>query len=91
MAEHPEPLMITMPSERYLKAAIPESSPAIGRTIKALDIRAKTGASVVAVSRGGERHGNPGPDWRFEVGDGIEAIGDPHQLASLKALLVMEK
>ena len=87
MAEKPEPLVISVPGERYLKVSLPDTSPAAGLTIKALDIRAKTGASVVAVSRGDCKHGNPGPDWCFAPGDTVEAIGDPKQLASLKDLL----
>ena len=86
MAEKPEPLVISMPSDRYLKVLLPETSPAIGLTIKALDIRAKTGASVVAVLRGGEKCGNPGADWCFAPGDEVEAIGEPRQLSSLKDL-----
>ena len=87
MAEHPEPLVISMPSDRYMKVSLSERSPAIGLTIKVLDIRAKTGASVVSVERDGLRHGNPDADWRFCAGDAVEAIGDPKQLASLKELL----
>ncbi len=87
MAEKPEPLVFSMPSDRYLKVLLAETSPAIGLTIKALDIRAKTGASVVAVLRNGEKIGNPGADWCFAPGDEVEAIGDPRQLSSLKDLL----
>ena len=89
MAESPEPLVISMPSERFMKVALPENSPAIGLTIKALDIRAKTGASVVAVSRGDSRSSNPGPDWCFVAADVIEAIGAPEQLAALRNLLAI--
>ena len=87
MAERPEPLVFSMPSDRYLKVRLPETSPAAGRTIKALDIRAKTGASVVSVSRDGQTHGNPGADWCFQKDDIVEAIGDPKQLAALKDIL----
>ena len=87
MAENPEPLVISVPGERYLQVVLPDTSPAAGLTIKALDISAKTGASVVAVTRGDSRHGNPGPEWCFAPGDTVEAIGDPKQLASLKDLL----
>ena len=87
MAERPEPLVFSMPRDRYLKVKLPETSPAIGLTIKALDIRAKTGASVVSVARGGQFHGNPGADWCFSADDVVEAIGEPRQLASLKDLL----
>ena len=87
MAEMPEPHVFSMPGERYLKAVLPGGSPAVGLTIKALDIRARTGASVVSVSRGDARTSNPGPDFSFAAGDVVEAIGSPRQLASLKELL----
>ena len=87
MAEKPEPLVFSMPRDRYLKVLLPETSPAIGLTIKALDIRAKTGSSVVSVTREGEKNGNPGADWCFAPGDEVEAIGEPRQLSSLKDLL----
>ena len=86
MAEHPEPHVFSLPRDRYLDIRLLDTSPAVGLTIKALDIRAKTGASVVSVTRRGERHGNPNADWCFEPGDLVEAIGDPKELASLKNL-----
>lgn len=87
MAETPEPLVFSLPGERYLKAVLPKHSPAIGLSIKALNVRAKTGASIVVVSRGDERVENPGAEWVFSTNDMIEAIGAPDQLASLRALL----
>lgn len=87
MAETPEPLVFSLTGERYLKAVLPKHSPAIGLSIKALNVRAKTGASIVVVSRGDERVENPGADWVFSTNDMIEAIGAPDQLASLRALL----
>ena len=78
---------LTVPGDFYVHLAIPESSPAIGESIRSLDIRAKTGASVVAVERAGERFRNPGPTWSFEAGDVAVVIGDPPQLASLRELL----
>jgi K+/H+ antiporter YhaU regulatory subunit KhtT len=56
-------------------------------SIKSLNIRAKTGASVVAVLRNGERNRNPGADWIFEIGDEAEIIGNPKELAEVKDLL----
>ena len=87
MAAKPKPLTFSLPEDRFLKATLPDSSPAIGLTLKALDVRAKTGASVVSVTRNGRRHSNPGADWCFEIGDIVEAIGEPKELASLKDLL----
>ena len=62
-------------------------SPAVGATVVTLDIRAKTGASVVGVERGGERIANVGPGFEFREGDVLLAIGEGAQLAALKDLL----
>ena len=78
---------LTVPGDFYVYLSIPKASPAIGESIRSLDIRAKTGASVVAVERAGERFRNPGPTWTFEVGDVAVVIGDPPQLAALRELL----
>ena len=78
---------LTVPGDFYVHLAIPEASPAIGESIRSLDIRAKTGASVVAVERAGNRFRNPGPTWTFEAGDVAVVIGDPPQLAALRSLL----
>lgn len=86
MAAKPKPLTFLLPEDKFLKATLPESSPAIGLTLKSLDVRAKTGASVVSVTRNGKRYGNPGADWCFEIGDVVEAVGEPKELSSLKDL-----
>lgn len=46
-----------------------------GRTIGELAIRTRTGASVVGVLRESVFHPNPGPDFRFVVGDVVAVIG----------------
>ena len=78
---------LTVPGDFYSLIAIPVGSPAVGETIRSLDIRAKTGASVVSVTRGEEKFRNPGPTWCFEPGDVASVIGDPAQLAALRKLL----
>ena len=87
MAAKPKSLTFSLPEDKFLKVALPVSSPAVGRTLKSLDVRAKTGASVVSVTRNGKRYGNPGADWRFGVNDVVEAIGEPKELTSLRELL----
>ena len=82
---------LTVPGDFYEHLSIPESSPAIGESIRSLDIRAKTGASVVAVERAGNRFRNPGPSWTFEAGDVAVVIGDPPQLAALHDLFAVRK
>ena len=63
------------------------ASPAVGGTVVTLNIRAKTGASVVAVVRNGKTVRNIGPEWEFAIGDTLIAMGDSHQMAALKDLL----
>jgi CPA2 family monovalent cation:H+ antiporter-2 len=70
-----------------VEIALPATSPAIGGTVVSLNIRAKTGASVVSVVRGGVAVRNVGPEWEFRAGDRIVAIGSHAQIAALKDLL----
>ena len=83
----PAAMTLTVPGDFYTHLAISPGSPAIGRTISELNVRAKTGASIVSVARGEERFRNPGPTWCFEAGDIVSVIGDPRQLAALGRLL----
>ena len=62
-------------------------SPAVGGSVVTLNIRAKTGASVVAVVRDGRTFRNVGAEWEFRIGDEIVAIGGARQIAALKDLL----
>ena len=63
------------------------ASPAVGGTVVTLNIRAKTGASVVAVVRGGRTVRNIGPEWEFRIGDTLLVMGDQRQVVALKDLL----
>ncbi|MGN0852983.1 MAG: cation:proton antiporter [Kiritimatiellia bacterium] len=83
----PTTVNLAVPGDFYVQLPLSSRSPAIGKTIKALDIRAKTGASIVAVARGPDRFRNPGPNWRFAVGDVAVAIGEPPQIQALRKLL----
>ena len=62
-------------------------SPAIGETVVTLDIRAKTGATIVAVCREGRMVRNVGPEWEFRIGDVLVALGEQSQIGALKDLL----
>ena len=66
---------------------IPAMSRAVGLTLRDLDVRARTGALVVSVERGGESFGNPGADWVFERFDVMVVMGDGKQLDALRALV----
>lgn len=80
-------ITLTVPSDYYNHLRVAPGTHVVGETIKSLDIRARTGASIVAVRRGEDTFRNPGPNWCFEPDDDISAIGNPEQLAALRALL----
>jgi TrkA domain protein len=67
---------------------MPASSSALGRTIGAGMYRTRTGASVVAVIRGGTSVPAPGPEFAFEADDTVVAVGTVEGLAALRTLLV---
>jgi TrkA domain protein len=54
---------------------ITATSPFTGKTLADAQIRSRTGASVVAVIRGEQVVPSPGPDFRFQVGDKVVAVG----------------
>jgi CPA2 family monovalent cation:H+ antiporter-2 len=66
---------------------LPEDSPLAGRTIGELRIRPRTGASIVAVVRGGEVFTNPGADFAFAPGDAVSVLGVPDQRAAFLAMV----
>ena len=80
-------MTITVPEGAVQQLRLGPDSPAIGETVVTLNIRAKTGATVVSVQRGGVMTRNVGPDWEFRIGDIVVAIGDSSQIAALKDLL----
>jgi CPA2 family monovalent cation:H+ antiporter-2 len=57
-----------------------EQSPIVGRTLAEANIRSRVGASVVALVRDQHVTANPKSHVRFEPGDLLGLIGDPHEL-----------
>ncbi len=53
-----------------------------GRLIRELNLRAETGASIVAVERQGKPMVNPGPDTEILAGDQLLLVGTSEQLAA---------
>jgi CPA2 family monovalent cation:H+ antiporter-2 len=52
-----------------------QESPLRGRTLGELGVRSRVGVSVVGILRQGTFHANPSPEFRFEAGDMVGAIG----------------
>lgn len=62
-------------------------SPAVGRGLGELNLRAEAGVSVVGLIRGGENRLNPEPGTQLEVGDALVLFGTLAQLSRAGALL----
>jgi CPA2 family monovalent cation:H+ antiporter-2 len=63
------------------------TSPASGRTIRELDLRARTGATIIAVVRGGHPTANPPAGFRIEAGDILVLVGAHREVDQAKANL----
>ncbi len=62
-------------------------SPVVGKLIRELELRSRTGVSVVGIERNGENHVNPGPDEEIRPGDRLLLLGVGEQLAQAASLL----
>lgn len=80
-----------LPREMELeRVSIPPAARAVGRRIRELEIRSRTGASVVAIGRGGQRLVNPSPDEELQAGDDVFLLGDAFQRKSARELLARQ-
>lgn len=61
--------------------------PVAGQLIRELNLRARSGVSIVALDRGGRRIVNPGPDEELQAGDKILLLGEPEQIRQARSLL----
>lgn len=67
---------------------IGEDSPAVGQTLGSLQLRAETGATLLALKRGGKFLANPSSGDRIEAGDVAVLFGDREQLDRAFGLLL---
>lgn len=61
-----------------------------GKTIEDLQIRAKTGATVIAVCRHDKNIINPPPSFAFETGDAALIIGESDQIKKFEREIMVE-
>jgi CPA2 family monovalent cation:H+ antiporter-2 len=66
---------------------LPEGSPLIGQTLADANLRARTGASVVALMREGELTANPKSMTVFQAGDRIGLIGERSEIEAAERQL----
>ena len=63
-------------------------SSAVGKLIRELALRTRTGASIVAIERHGVNTVNPGPDEELQVNDQVLLLGGPDQLEKARRHLL---
>ncbi len=66
---------------------VPEHGKVVGRTLKQLNLRRATGATVVAVQRGGVTHYDVTPDLPLSPHDHVLLVAEPQQLAAAETTL----
>ena len=78
-------MVLEQMSVEWLKVS--DSSPLAGQTILDAAIRERTGASVIAILRGGRAYPNPQPTDRIEAGDTLMVVGNREQVTHFGELL----
>jgi CPA2 family monovalent cation:H+ antiporter-2 len=68
-------------------AAVPEGSWVAGRSLVDADLRRRTGATLVALTRDGETIVHPPPDDVLQAGDVLSLVGSDAQLAAARDLI----
>ena len=58
-----------------------------GETVRNIPLRSATGVSILAVSRAGVVHYDPGPDFQIFPGDRLVLMGSPEDLRQAETLL----
>jgi CPA2 family monovalent cation:H+ antiporter-2 len=69
------------------RARVEPGTLAGGITVRALELRARTGATLMAVQRAGHTIVNPGPGFILAPGDALLVLGDVGQLERARELL----
>ena len=66
---------------------VEEGSAAAGRTLRELDLRRQSGASVIALVRGETTYPNPSPEQTLEPGDDLVLVGSHAEVDAAWAAL----
>ncbi len=83
----PAPLPSLLREANLITLPIAPGSPADGRLIRELELRTRTGASVVGIDRLGTSIINPGPDEEIHTGDQLLLLGSSAQIEAASKLL----
>jgi CPA2 family monovalent cation:H+ antiporter-2 len=82
----PAPAATTLLREAHLEIIpIGRDSSAAGKLIRELELRTRTGASIIGIDRNRSNLINPGPDEELQAGDQILLLGTSPQIRSAKS------
>jgi CPA2 family monovalent cation:H+ antiporter-2 len=91
LPQQPELLGRVLPSLQIDAVTIDEGAPAVGKTLRDLDLRARTGATLLAVQRDGRMETVPPPDFQLLANDLVVLAGNPRQILSAVRLLEQQE
>ncbi len=80
-------LLATVRGMEITWQTLAHDSPLVGQTLAEANLRAQTGASVIALVRNHQLVANPKSNTTFTVGDIIGLIGDAEQVAAAERLI----
>jgi CPA2 family monovalent cation:H+ antiporter-2 len=83
--EHPMPALLR--EARMESFALAPDAAAVGTLIRELQLRTRTGASIIAIERAGKTVVNPDADFELRAGDTLLLLGSPDQLQRARAHL----
>lgn len=89
--ENPAVLQSLLREADLQTVTVAGNSPAAGRLIRELELRTRTGASIVGIERNGASIINPGPDEELQTGDQLLLLGTSDQLDAAKAVITPSK
>ncbi|MEU0521543.1 cation:proton antiporter regulatory subunit [Streptosporangium sp. NPDC006007] len=72
-----------------LQLPIPPDTPYAGRPMGDARVRTRTGASIVAVVRGGQVFASPGPDFVLDGGDVVVVVGSPESTSAVSDIIAL--
>jgi CPA2 family monovalent cation:H+ antiporter-2 len=84
-ADHAAPVLPALLRDADLETVtLAPGSPAVGKLIRELELRTRTGVSIVGIERSGTNIINPGPDEELQPGDQVLLLGTRAQLDAAK-------
>ncbi len=81
------PASETLAQLRLATVALAASATVASRTLRDLQLRSRTGVSVVGIEREGQQMVNPDPAFPLQPGDRLVMLGSPEQVRAAEVLL----